>query len=102
MLVAGDVISPGTVISKVINSTTLLLSKPVGSIIGNTTRAIVIKFANEPLELETDPTYTETFYYLYLKSPQFGVNPPEEYEIENKFKEQVVETQLLRIYSTSH
>ena len=50
-------------------------------IIGNTTRAIVIKFANEPLELETDPTYTETFYYLYLKSPQFGVNPPEEYEI---------------------
>lgn len=81
MLVAGDVISPGTVISKVINSTTLLLSKPVGSIIGNTTRAIVIKFANEPLELETDPTYTETFYYLYLKSPQFGVNPPEEYEI---------------------
>jgi len=81
MLVAGDVITPGSVIKRIINSTTLELSHPVGSIIGTNTRAIVVRMQNEPQELEDDPTYLETFNLLYVKTPQFGSNPPSEYQI---------------------
>ena len=80
MLVVGDVIQTGTVIAKIINSTTIQLSKPVNPIIGSTTRTITIRMELEPPELDDDPTYTETKNVLYLKSPVF-VDAPIEYQI---------------------
>jgi hypothetical protein len=79
MLVVGDVIETGTVIAKIINSTTIQLSKPVNPIIGSTTRTITIRIENEPPELDDDPSYTETKNILYLKSPVF-VDTPIEYQ----------------------
>ena len=79
MVVAGDVIPNNTSIFKIINSTVVELSQPVGSIIGNTTRPVVIKMKPEPIELETNPLYTKTENYLYVKSPVFP-NPILQYE----------------------
>ena len=71
MVFAGDVIPNNTTIFRIINSTTLELSNPVGSIIGNTTRAVAIKMHPEPVELETNPNYVETENFLYVKNPVF-------------------------------
>lgn len=79
MVVAGDVIPNNTVISRIINSTVLELSNPVNPIIGNNTRAIAIRMEPEPIELETNPLYTKTDNYLYVKSPVFP-NPIINYE----------------------
>jgi hypothetical protein len=79
MVVAGDVIPNNTSILKIINSTVVELSQPVGSIIGNTTRPVVIKMNPAPIELETNPLYTKTENYLYVKSPVFP-NPIIQYE----------------------
>ena len=51
----------------------------LGSIIGNTTRPVVIKMKPAPIELETNPLYTKTENYLYVKSPVFP-NPIIQYE----------------------
>lgn len=79
MIVAGDVIPEGTTISRVLTPTLLEVTNPINAIIGPRTRPIVINVEKEPDELESDPTYLELKYYLYLKSPVFP-DPVVEYE----------------------
>jgi hypothetical protein len=79
MIVAGDVIPTGTTISRVLTSTVVEVTNPINAIIGPRTRPIVINIEKEPDEVETDPTYLELKYYLYVKSPVFP-DPVIEYE----------------------
>lgn len=79
MLIVGDVIRPKTIITKIINDTSLEISNTINGIIGNTTRSIIISQEIEPSELSDDQYYIETKNYLYVKSP---VLPSGEYEYE--------------------
>ena len=79
MIVAGDVVPTGTTISRVLTSTVVEVTNPINAIIGPRTRPIVINIEKEPDEVETDPTYLELKYYLYVKSPVFP-DPVIEYE----------------------